>query len=451
MKGNIMIVTRFCPSNTGSLHLGSARTAIMALAHAKKNGGKCVLRIENTDKARSTHESLMDILDGLEWLGVKFDSGPSMAEVKHGKYDPRYFQSERGDIYNSYIDKLINEDKAYINADNVTVFKMPKEDVTFVDTILGEVTVPASELKDFPIRRADGSVLFHACVVIDDALSGITNVIRANDHASNTPKHIQLYKAFGFKVPTYSHMPLILDQSGAKLSKRRTDQCVLIKDFRAKGFLPSAVINMIGLMGWSPKDKIEVFDLDYLCKNFDIKDCLATNAKYDSAKMLSINAEHIKKLSVTDFGQELYKWAEQFAPEFVDKLNSIKDFEYFCKVFQPRCKVLSDIVAVSRFMFEDVVYDEKQIAKHIKADVVTRAAECMKGIDRWTDNNINDAINQAVTDLGIQIGKFAQPLRVMITGNGISPEIVPTLILLGKEKTMKRIWYCVDTYVGVKV
>jgi glutamyl-tRNA synthetase len=246
-----MIVTRFCPSNTGALHFGSARTAIFALAYARKMGGKCVLRIENTDKVRSTHESLVDILGGLEWLGLKFDDGPSIKSVKEHKYDHRYFQSERAAIYNAYIDKLVGQGNAYINSDGVTVFKMPQEDVSFVDTILGKITVGKDQLKDFPIRRADGSVLFHACVVIDDALSGITNVIRGNDHLSNVPKHIQLYKAFGFKVPTYSHMPLILDSGGAKLSKRRTDQCVLIKDFRAKGFLPSAVINAIGQMGWS--------------------------------------------------------------------------------------------------------------------------------------------------------------------------------------------------------
>lgn len=446
-----MIKTRFAPSPTGQLHLGSCRTATMAFAYARKTGGKCILRIEDTDHQRSTRESLLDIVEGLEWLGIEFDSGPSIDEIRQGKKDKQYFQSQRADIYNQYIDKLVQEGKAYINNDGVTIFRMPAEDVTYVDTILGEITFPASDLKDFPIRRADGSVLFHACVCIDDALSGVTNVIRANDHSSNTPKHIQLYRAFGFATPTYSHMPLLLDDKGAKLSKRRTDQCVLIKDFREKGFLPSAVINMIGLMGWKNPKGQEVFGLDYLCENFDIKDCLPTNARYDAAKMLSLNHTHIKNMSVADFEKALYNWAKDFAPDFLEKFDqSDIEWHYFCRTFKDRCKVLSDIIPLSKFLFEDVVYDEKQTNKHFKDNVLELLKDKLDAITAWNETEIDKAINAVMQETNLAIGKVAQPLRVATTG-GVSPEIIPTLVLLGREKTLERLNYCISNYLGIKV
>jgi glutamyl/glutaminyl-tRNA synthetase len=442
------VVTRFCPSNTGWLHLGSARTALYAFAYAKKMGGKFVGRIENTDKARSTQESLIDILDGLAWLGIQFNEGPSLQEAQKGIYNPKYYQSERKAIYDEYIDKLVQTNKAYINNDGVTVFRMPQKDYVVHDQILGEVTFHADSQKDFPIRRADGSVLFHACVVLDDALMGVTDIIRANDHLSNTPKHIALYEAFGFNVPRYAHMPLILDQSGAKLSKRRDDQFVLIKDFRAAGYSPDSVVNLIGLLGWRAPDGQEEFDLNYICQNFDIKDCGKVNAKYDAKKLESISSNRIKKMNPDVWARQVAIHGIQYYPDFAARFNNLCEpdkFNDFCEVYRERSKTLKDPYELGKFFAEKPQYDDAAVDKilcqndYLGLSLLDEMYEIFSNTKEWTKETINDAINSLANDIQIGVGKIAQAIRVAVSGSTVSPPIDMTLVLLGRRNTLERI------------
>jgi glutamyl-tRNA synthetase len=441
--------------------MGSARTAVFAYAYARKMGGKCILRIENTDKARSTHESLVDIMTGLEWLGLKFDEAPKMEDILVGKYDKQFFQSERADIYNSYINQLIKDGKAFINDEGVTVFKMSQEDIAVNDLILGQVIYPKDQHKDFPIRRADGSVLFHACVVIDDALSGVTHVIRANDHLANTPKHIKLYEAFGFKVPQYAHMPLILDDKGAKLSKRRTDQFVLIKDFKENGYLPETIINILGLMGWSAPDKREQFDLDYMCQNFDIKDCLKSNSRYDVKKLTSFNGEYINQMSDELFAETMIKYLSTFHSEFFEKLWAKFDnnkISQIFKIYKSRIKTLKDIVNLSAFLINDEIkYDQEAVNKHLLKDdgfglkVLEEAGFHLSNLV-WNVENIEGVLTSfAQNKLKVGVGKVMQPIRVAVTGSTISPPIGETLVLLGQDETVKRINNCIATLQAAEV
>jgi glutamyl/glutaminyl-tRNA synthetase len=425
--------------------MGSARTAVFAYAYARKMGGKCILRIENTDKARSTHESLVDIMTGLEWLGLKFDEAPKMEDIVEGKYDKQFFQSERADIYNSYINQLIKDGKAFINDEGVTVFKMSQEDITVNDLILGQVTYPKDQHKDFPIRRADG----------------VTHVIRANDHLANTPKHIKLYEAFGFKVPQYAHMPLILDDKGAKLSKRRTDQFVLIKDFKENGYLPETIINILGLMGWSAPDKREQFDLDYMCQNFDIKDCLKSNSRYDVKKLTSFNGEYINQMSDELFAETMIKYLSTFHSEFFEKLWAKFDnnkISQIFKIYKSRIKTLKDIVNLSAFLINDEIkYDQEAVNKHLLKDdgfglkVLEEAGFHLSNLV-WNVENIEGVLTSfAQNKLKVGVGKVMQPIRVAVTGSTISPPIGETLVLLGQDETVKRINNCIATLQAAEV
>ena len=281
--------TRFAPSPTGYLHIGGARTALFNWLFARKMGGTFILRIEDTDTARNTEEATRAIFTGMEWLGLDWDEGP----MKGGDCGP-YFQSQRNDIYDAYFKKLQDAGRVYED-DGAWRFRFDRsKPVTFHDMICGDITIDyrdASNTPDMAIRRADGSYIFHFVNVVDDIEMKMTHVIRGEDHIMNTPKHIQLFEAFGVTPPVFAHMPLILNQDGSKMSKR--DVGAALGTYPEEGFLPEGVMNFLALLGWSPKDDTEIFSPQELIERFSLEAVNHSAAKFDITKCRWVNQQHI--------------------------------------------------------------------------------------------------------------------------------------------------------------
>ncbi|OHA88980.1 MAG: hypothetical protein A3C70_00520 [Candidatus Zambryskibacteria bacterium RIFCSPHIGHO2_02_FULL_43_14] len=272
------IITRFAPSPTGQLHIGSVRTALFNFLYTRKHGGKFILRIEDTDKERSKKEFETDIIEGLSWLGLG--------------YDELYRQSDRGEIYKNYIEKMLSDGSIYQADDKVIRFKNPNKKVKFNDLIRGEIEFDTTELKDFVIAKSADEPLYHLAVVIDDFESGITHVIRGEDHISNTPRQILIQEAIGAARPLYVHLPLILAQDRSKLSKRKHGESVSLNYYRSKGYSAKAIINYLALLGWNPGTEQEIFTLEELIKVFDFSRVHKGGAIFDEKKLAWVARKH---------------------------------------------------------------------------------------------------------------------------------------------------------------
>ena len=272
------VAVRMAPSPTGNFHVGGARTALFNFLFARKNNGKFILRIEDTDKERSKKEFEDDIFESLEWLGLK--------------YDEFYRQSERGEIYKNYVEKMLNNDSVYEAEDKVIRFRNPNKKVKFNDLVRGEIEFDTTELKDFVIAKSADEPLYHLAVVIDDCESGITHVIRGEDHISNTPRQILIQEAIGAPRPLYAHLPLILTQDRSKLSKRKHGESVSLGYYRDKGYSPEAVINYLALLGWNPGTEQEIFTLEELINVFDLARVHKGGAIFDEKKLAWVNRKH---------------------------------------------------------------------------------------------------------------------------------------------------------------
>ena len=272
------VAVRMAPSPTGNFHVGGARTALFNFLFARKNNGKFILRIEDTDKERSKKEFEDDIFESLEWLGLK--------------YDEFYRQSERGEIYRNYIEKMLNNDSVYEAEDKVIRFRNPNKKIKFNDLVRGEIEFDTTELKDFVIAKSVDEPLYHLAVVIDDFESGITQVIRGEDHISNTPRQILIQEAIGATRPLYAHLPLILAQDRSKLSKRKHGEAVSLNYYRNKGYSPEAIINYLALLGWNPGTEQEIFTLPELINVFDLARVHKGGAIFDEKKLAWVNRKH---------------------------------------------------------------------------------------------------------------------------------------------------------------
>ncbi len=453
------IITRFPPSPTGYLHIGGARTALFNWLYAKKTGGKFVLRIEDTDKIRSTKESVEAIFDSLKWLGIDWDEGP-------------FFQTERYDIYKKYIKQLVDLGHAYYcnctaeevdamrkkakacgkkpmyngkcrnrglkKADNMVVrIKAPKTGTTIVDdAVKGPTAFQNSEIDDFIIQRSDGSPTYNLAVVVDDITMGINTIIRGDDHLINTPKQILLYKALGADLPTFAHVPMVLGPDKARLSKRHG--AMSVSEYREMGFLPDAMINYLVRLGWSFGDQ-EFFTRDELVKKFSLEHIGKSPSMFDIKKLTALNAKHIQAKTAGEIAESLvpYLKAKNIKP------NNNMSLKLAVETLQPRAKTLVEMAESMEFYFkESIEFEEKAAKKFLKPTISTplkKLGEAIENMDSFTEKNLENIFRKVMEENDLKFGKIAQPVRVALTGGTVSPGIFEMILALGKDKTADRI------------
>ena len=475
------VITRFAPSPTGHLHVGGVRTALFCWAYARRHGGRFILRIEDTDQKRSSEDAARGILEDLAWLGIHWDEGPtwvpSHAVAGSGAAsiggDPRnvgpFFQAQRLDIYNRFLDALVEQDLAYPTFDTaeeldalrreaaarketfryrrrpdydrqaalrrcragepcVVRFRMPDEPVRVHDAVLGEIDFTEEHLDDFVLRKADGYPTYHFAVVVDDELMGVTHVLRGQEHLNNTPRHVALQRALGFRTPVYAHMPLIFNPDGSKMSKRDKDKAVRrampaspdalagmiaaaslsasdlarwqadkarqlpadallalarelnlslpeidVEDFRRSGYLPETLCNYLALLGWNPGQKnpdgtdLERFDIAFLAEHFSLERIGRSNAKFDRDKLLAFNQAAIASMDPSEFDRRWREWCERYDPELPALLGD--RFPLAARAVQPRIRTLGQCrepIAFALVPDDGVRYDEKAVEKHLR-------------------------------------------------------------------------------------
>lgn len=428
---NDSIRVRFPPSPTGFLHIGGARTALYNWLFARHHKGTLVLRLEDTDRARSTDEAVESILESMTWLGLDWDEGP-------------LFQSKRLDIYKEHVEKLIKEGKAYYSEDaekgRAVRFKMG-EGVTEIDDLIhGKITFDASLIEDFVILKADGFPTYNFACVVDDCTMGITHVIRGDDHISNTPRQVAIYNTLGFKLPEFGHIPMILGEDGTRLSKRHG--AASVTEYREKGYLPEALTNFIALLGWSPGGDQEFLTRDEMIEKFSLKRVNTTPARFDTTKLDWMNSHYIRQTSAETLIEKLKPFLTKAGID-TTKL-SMPWLKKLVELYHERFKTLEDFAVQTRIFFSDnVEYDEAAFEKFIKKDGVSNLLKEASGelskLDGFEIEKLEHCLRALTEKYKIGFGKLAQPLRVAITGKSVSAGIFETMELLGKEKTLKRL------------
>ncbi len=458
------IRVRFAPSPTGFLHIGGARTALFNWLYAKQNNGVFILRIEDTDRERSTDEYIDAINEGMEWLGLDSNEGP-------------YRQTERFDKYKEYIEKLINEGKAYYcycspeeleakrkeamkqgralkydgtcrgrnepvqGVKPVVRFRMPQEGQTFVDDLIkGSVVFENEQLDDLIIRRSDGTPTYNLTVVVDDVDMKITHVIRGDDHLNNTPRQLQLYKAFGYEVPKFAHLPMILGSDKARLSKRHGATSVMA--YYDMGYLPEALINYLVRLGWSYGDQ-EIFTKDELIKYFTFENVGKAAAVFNPEKLLWINSQYIMNSSSEDLAdlvmpflikEEIITGERELDKAWLSKAVS---------TLKERSKTLIELAKSLRYyIVEDVEFEEKAKNKFLKEEIRDLLIELKDGFEalpEFSEEEIEKLFRALAEKHDLKLGKIAQPVRVALTGGTQSPGIFEVIDVIGKEKTIKRL------------
>lgn len=458
------VVVRFAPSPTGYLHIGGARTALFNWLFSRKKSGRFVLRIEDTDLERSTQESVQVILDSLRWLGLDYDDGP-------------YFQTHRMDRYMEVIGQLMDSGHAYYcycskeeldqlrteqrnkglkprydgrcrsrdpvpGIQPVVRFKTPLAgEVVIEDQVKGTIHISNAELDDLIIARSDGVPTYNLTVVVDDMDMGVTHVIRGDDHINNTPKQINILQALRAPPPIYAHVPMILGQDGKRMSKRHG--AVSVMQYKEMGYLPEALLNYLVRLGWSHADQ-EIFTLNEMVELFDIVDVHKSAAVFDPDKLLWVNYEYIKSATVEQLKHDA---SEHFLNAGID-IESKENWNDILLANQERSKTLVELVQRSRFFYiAPDGYDAKAVKKYFTDSAMDVLVECsnqLAAIDPWQAEPINEAVHAVADNLGLGLGKVAQPIRVAVAGEPVSPPIDLTLAILGKKETLRRIDTAID-------
>jgi len=453
------IVTRFPPSPTGYLHVGGARTALFNWLYARHTQGRFVLRIEDTDRVRSTQESVDAIFEALEWLGIDWDDGP-------------YFQSERFDLYGEYIDKLLRAGRAYYctcSQDKIEAmrkaamasggkpkydgtcrdkdlpktegavvrFKAPLVGSTVIkDVIKGHIEFQNSELDDFVIARSDGSPTYNFVVVVDDITMGINTIIRGDDHVMNTPKQIQLYHALDCELPVYGHVPMVLGADRTRLSKRHGAMSVTA--YRDMGYLPEAVLNYLVRLGWSYGDQ-EFFYTAELIEKFSLENIGKSAGIFDQEKLQALNADHIQAMAP----EKLYPHLQPFLVKAGYDPGPGEYIEKIITTLNQRSKTLEEMAAAAGFYFaDDIEYEEKAARKFLKPaalEPVRLLAAKLTDLDVFEETALEDVFRAVMAESGLKLGKIAQPVRVALTGRTASPGIFEIIEIIGREKVLKRL------------
>ena len=446
------------------LHIGGVRTALFSWLYAKRHAGTFVLRIEDTDLERSTEAATQVILDGMQWVGLAHDEGP-------------FYQTRRMDRYREVIGDFLGKGLAYhcycskeeldamrerqtaakqkprydgrcrhrtepvAGVNPVVRFKNPLDGAVVVeDVIHGNVVFENLELDDLIIARSDGSPTYNFCVVVDDMDMRITHVIRGDDHLNNTPRQINMLNALGATLPVYAHLPMILGPDGAKLSKRHGAVSVL--QYREEGYLPEALLNYLVRLGWSHGDQ-EVFSIAEMQQMFDIKDVNKSASAFNPEKLLWLNQQHIMRSSPEHLATYLRPQLAAIGVDVGATAADDRKLAAVAKAQQERAKTLKEMAQNSVFFFADLKgYDEKAAKKNFTAEsaaALTAVHSKLAALSDWTAVPIHDAVNQAATELGLGLGKVAQPIRVAVSGTSVSPPIDATLEVLGRAATLQRI------------
>lgn len=452
--------TRFAPSPTGVLHIGSIRTALFCWLYARHNNGEFILRIEDTDRERSTDENVSAILDGMAWVGLDYDEGP-------------YFQTARFDRYREVIERLLLDGHAYhcycskerlaelrerqIEAGEtarydglcrsgkntvegvspVVRFKNPLEgEIRVRDLVRGEVVFDNAALDDLIIARSDGTPTYNFTVVVDDHDMNISHVIRGDDHLNNTPRQINIFNALGVSPPTFAHLPMILGPDLAKLSKRHG--AVDIREYRDQGFLPQALLNYLVRLGWSHGDQ-EIFSVAEMIGLFDIEDVNQSASAFNPEKLRWLNQQHIIATPPDQMAEHLIPFLERAGLN----LSNGPSPQAVATAFQERAETLYQMAEKARFCFEDFdEFDPKAAKKHLRPvilEAVREARNRLAILDQWTAAEITHVIEETAAAHDLNMGKLGQPIRVAVTGNSVSPPIDTTVWLIGQKRTLSRL------------
>ncbi len=466
------IRVRCAPSPTGYLHVGGARTALFNWLFARRHNGKFILRIEDTDLARSSEEMTKGILEGMKWLGLDWDEGP-------------FYQSQKVKVYQEYGERLVREGKAYYcyctpeeilqrregavsrgeywkydrfclkltskereslekeRKEKAIRFFVPEGKTTFRDLIHGEITFEHENIEDFVLLRRDGLPTYHLSVVIDDYESGITHVIRGDDHLSNTPKQILLYKALGAPVPQFAHLALILGPDRKKLSKRHGVTSIL--HFKDEGYLPLAMFNFLAQLSWSPGEEKEVYPVEEMISKFSLEQIKKASPIFDLAKLDWLNSRLISKLSaeelfsyVKDFFKKESLWDDKYEKEekewFFSLINLLKE----------RCRTLKDFVFNSKvYLTDDFTYDDQGVEKYLKderlKDLLPKLINDLEGLESFQADKVEKIYRDRAEKEGVKAALFIHSTRMAVTGKPVSPPLFDVLEVMGKEKTISRL------------
>jgi glutamyl-tRNA synthetase len=457
---------RFAPSPTGYLHIGGARTALFNWLWARKTGGTFVLRVEDTDRERSTQQAVDAILDGMRWLGMDWDEGPGCG----GPHGP-YFQTERLDVYRSYADRLVREGKAYAcyctkdeldvlrkraeaekrqfrypgtcrekpydpSKRHVIRFRMPETGATtYTDLVKGPITTPHDTLQDEVILRGDGMPLYNFGALVDDVTMGINLVARGDDHVNNTARQILMYEGLGVAPPTFAHLPMILGADKTRLSKRHGATSVTA--YRDMGYLPGAVVNYLVRLGWSHGDQ-EIFTLDELVRYFDWKAVGDTAGVFNPEKMAWVNHQWVKALPVDELARRALPY---FLAAELPAADDAK-LRHVAQVAQERAKTLGEMVQQFRYFYAPIQLDEKAKAKFLTADakpILQALRDGIAALPALDTEPLEKLFHATAESRGLGLGKVAQPARVALTGGTASPGMYDVVQILGKEETLRRV------------
>ena len=468
MEKNKQVRVRFAPSPTGYLHIGGARTALFNYLFARKNKGKFLLRIEDTDTERSKKEFTEQIIRSMEWLGIAHD-------------EKIVYQSEKFDIYKKYAEKLLKEGKAYrcfctkeeleerkknnpkwkydrkcLNLSKEEIekkleegkpytirLKLPDTEIKFYDHVKGDMRFHSKDFEDLIIVRSNGVPIYQFTVVVDDAEMGITHVIRGDDHLSNTPKQILLYKALGFETPEFAHIPLILGQDKKRLSKRHG--ATSVEEYREAGFLPEALVNFIALLGWSPGDDREMLSLEEIINEFSLERINKSPAVFDYKKALWLNGKYIVQKNT----EELIPLIEEVYKKHGIDFTLNPEHKKIAEVLKTRVKTITEFYHFGAYFFKAPEnYDEKGIKKYFKKEnskeILEKLIEILNATEPFTEEKLEENLRKKAEKMNLSAAKLIHPFRLAITGHTVSPGIFETAVLIGKKNCLNRVKKALD-------
>jgi len=478
------LIVRFAPSPTGYLHVGGLRTALYNYLFARKNGGKMILRIEDTDRTRLVENAVNNLIQSLKWAGVEYDEGPD----KPGEFGP-YTQSERLDIYKKYALELVEKKLAYYAFDTpeeidemrksssemfgtkynreamrnsftlgesetkkildsgvdyvIRLFVPFDEEVVFKDIIRGEVSVSTNDIDDQVLLKSDGFPTYHLANVVDDHDMKISHVIRGEEWLPSTPKHILLYKYFGWNPPEFAHLPLLLNKDKSKLSKRQGS--VAVEDFREKGYLRDAFVNFIALLGWNPSGDREIYSIEELINNFNLEKINKGGAVFDTQKLDWMNQQYIKVANPSDYSSELSNqisatFNKQFSEEYINKIFML---------FKERITFISDIPLIASYMFTDITEYENEYMKKRwlegTDEIMQNLLNVYTNLSDFKHDSLSLATKEFAASIGKKLGDIIHPIRLMITGKSTGAGMFETMEVLGKDICLSRINYFLST------